>query len=163
MRSTCAWSRGRSGASRPPGVSARSRPAPARSISRSNTSSRAAYSRGCWSPCSTALPIRWWTPLRAAPTRSMAALRVEVVYALPGGEDAVSVEVAPGSTLRDAIQASGLIARHPEIDLERQKIGVYGKVKAADAPAAQGDRIEIYRALPVEPKEARRRRAARKS
>jgi len=75
----------------------------------------------------------------------------------------VSVEVAPGSTLRDAIQASGLIARHPEIDLERQKIGVYGKVKAAQAPAAQGDRIEIYRALAVEPKEARRRRAARKT
>jgi putative ubiquitin-RnfH superfamily antitoxin RatB of RatAB toxin-antitoxin module len=93
----------------------------------------------------------------------MAALRVEVVYALPGGQDAVSVEVAPGSTLRDAIQASGLIARHPEIDLERQKIGVYGKVKAAQAPAAQGDRIEIYRALAVEPKEARRRRAARKT
>jgi putative ubiquitin-RnfH superfamily antitoxin RatB of RatAB toxin-antitoxin module len=93
----------------------------------------------------------------------MAALRVEVVYALPGGQDAVSVEVAPGSTLRDAIEASGVIARHPEIDLERQKIGVYGKVKAAEAPAAQGDRIEIYRALAVEPKEARRRRAARKT
>ena len=75
----------------------------------------------------------------------------------------MSVEVAPGSTLRDAIGASGLVARHPEIDLERQKIGVYGKVKAADAPAAQGDRIEVYRALLVEPKEARRRRAARKS
>jgi putative ubiquitin-RnfH superfamily antitoxin RatB of RatAB toxin-antitoxin module len=93
----------------------------------------------------------------------MAPLRVEVVYALPGAQDAVSLEIAPGSTLRDAVQASGLIARHPEIDLDRQKIGVYGKVKAADAPAAQGDRIEVYRALLVEPKEARRRRAARKS
>jgi putative ubiquitin-RnfH superfamily antitoxin RatB of RatAB toxin-antitoxin module len=93
----------------------------------------------------------------------MAAQRVEVVYALPGAEDAVSVEVAPGATLRDAIVASGLVARHPEIDLDRQKIGVYGKVKAADAPAAHGDRIEIYRALLVEPKEARRRRAAKRS
>jgi putative ubiquitin-RnfH superfamily antitoxin RatB of RatAB toxin-antitoxin module len=92
----------------------------------------------------------------------MAPLRVEVVYALPGAQDAVSLEIAPGSTLRDAVQASGLIARHPEIDLDRQKIGVYGTVKAADAPAAHGDRIEIYRALLVEPKEARRRRAARK-
>ena len=92
----------------------------------------------------------------------MAPRRVEVVYALPGAEDAVSVEVAPGATLRDAIAASGLVARHPEIALDRQKIGVYGKVKAADAPAAHGDRIEIYRALLVEPKEARRRRAARK-
>jgi putative ubiquitin-RnfH superfamily antitoxin RatB of RatAB toxin-antitoxin module len=92
----------------------------------------------------------------------MAPLRVEVVYALPGAQDAVSLEIAPGSTLRDAVQASGLIARHHEIDLVRQKIGVYGKVKVADAPAAHGDRIEIYRALLVEPKEARRRRAARK-
>lgn len=84
------------------------------------------------------------------------------MYALPGAEDAVSVELGPGATLRDAIAASGLIARHPEIDLDRQKIGVYGKVKLADAPAAHGDRIEIYRALLVEPKEARRRRAAKK-
>jgi putative ubiquitin-RnfH superfamily antitoxin RatB of RatAB toxin-antitoxin module len=93
----------------------------------------------------------------------MAPLRVEVVYALPGAEDAVSLEVPPGATLRDAIHASGIVARHPEIDLARQKIGVHGTVKAAQARAAQGDRIEIYRALLVEPKEARRRRAARKS
>jgi putative ubiquitin-RnfH superfamily antitoxin RatB of RatAB toxin-antitoxin module len=93
----------------------------------------------------------------------MVRLRVEVVYALPGAEDAVNLEVAPGTTLREAVVASGLIARHPEIDLSRQKIGVHGKVKAADAHAAQGDRIEIYRALLVEPKEARRRRAAKKS
>jgi putative ubiquitin-RnfH superfamily antitoxin RatB of RatAB toxin-antitoxin module len=93
----------------------------------------------------------------------MGLLRVEVVYALPGAEDAVSLEVAPGATLRDAIHASGIITRHPEIDLDRHNIGVHGKVKAAEAAAAQGDRIEIYRALLVEPKEARRRRAARKS
>jgi putative ubiquitin-RnfH superfamily antitoxin RatB of RatAB toxin-antitoxin module len=86
-----------------------------------------------------------------------------VVYALPGAEDAVSLEVAPGTTLRDAIHASGLIERHPEIDLDRQKIGIYGTVKAPEAPAAHGDRIEIYRALLVEPKEARRKRAAKKT
>ena len=89
-------------------------------------------------------------------------MQVEVVYALPGGEDSVSLEIASGATLRDAILASGLLRRHPEIDLGRQKIGVYGKVKAAEAAAADGDRIEIYRALVVEPKEARRRRAAGK-
>jgi putative ubiquitin-RnfH superfamily antitoxin RatB of RatAB toxin-antitoxin module len=89
-------------------------------------------------------------------------MRVEVVYALPGAEDSVSLEIASGATLRDAILASGVLRRHPEIDLGRQKIGVYGKVKAAEAAAADGDRIEIYRALVVEPKEARRRRAARK-
>lgn len=84
------------------------------------------------------------------------------MYALRGAQDCVSLELAPGATLRDAILASGLLRRHPEIDLARQKIGVYGRVKAAEAAAADGDRIEIYRALALEPKEARRRRAARK-
>jgi hypothetical protein len=92
----------------------------------------------------------------------MARISVEVVYALPGAEDPVTVDLAAGATLREAIVASGLLGRHPEIDLERQKIGVYGKVKALQATAADGDRIEIYRPLLVEPKEARRRRAARK-
>jgi putative ubiquitin-RnfH superfamily antitoxin RatB of RatAB toxin-antitoxin module len=92
----------------------------------------------------------------------MAPLRVEVVYALPEGEDAVTVSLAPGATLLDAIAASGLAARHPEIDLARHRIGVYGQVKAAACAAADGDRIEIYRALLVEAKEARRRRAAKK-
>ncbi len=86
-----------------------------------------------------------------------------MVYALPGAEDAVSVDIATGTSLRDAIRASGLLSRHPEIDLGRQKIGVYGKVTAPEAAAADGDRIEIYRALLVEPKEARRRRAAKKN
>ena len=89
-------------------------------------------------------------------------MQVEVVYALPGAEDSVSLEIAPGASLRDAILASGLLTRHPEIDLGRQKIGVFGKVQAAEAAAVDGDRIEIYRALLVEPKEARRRRAAGK-
>jgi putative ubiquitin-RnfH superfamily antitoxin RatB of RatAB toxin-antitoxin module len=92
----------------------------------------------------------------------MARTSVEVVYALPGAEDSARLELAPGATLREAIVASGLLRRHPEIDLNRQKIGVYGKVKAPETAAADGDRIEIYRALLVEPKEARRRRAAGK-
>ncbi len=89
----------------------------------------------------------------------MATLQVEVVYALPGSEDAVSVRLAPGATLRDAIAASGILVRHPEIDLARQKIGVSGKTRAAGSAAADGDRIEIYRPLAMDPKEARRRRA----
>lgn len=92
----------------------------------------------------------------------MAALTVEVVYALPGGEDAVTLSVPRGATLLEAIAASGLLERHAEIDLARQKIGVYGKVRAGDAAARDGDRIEIYRGLALDPKEARRRRAARR-
>lgn len=88
-------------------------------------------------------------------------MKVEVVYALPRGEDCVVVTVPAGATLREVVVASGLLRRHPEIDLAKQKIGVYGKLRPADASAAEGDRIEIYRPLAADPKEARRRRAAR--
>ena len=87
------------------------------------------------------------------------ALKVEVVYALPAGEDCASVELAPGATALDAVRASGLLARHPEIDLRRCRLGVYGKVVAAEALLAGGERVEIYRPLAMDPKEARRRRA----
>jgi uncharacterized protein len=90
------------------------------------------------------------------------ALNVEVVYALPGREDAVCVRLVPGATLRDALAASGMLERHPELRAARLKIGVYGKSRAAESVAADGDRIEIYRELEMDPKEARRRRALKK-
>ena len=92
----------------------------------------------------------------------MANLRVEVVYALPETEDAVHLTLPPGAKVRDALLASGILERHPEIDLARQKIGIYGKVVAAGALLADGDRVEVYRPLVLDPKEARRRRALRK-
>lgn len=92
----------------------------------------------------------------------MASLRVEVVYALPEREDAVKLSLLAGATAADAVRASGLLERHPEIDLARQKIGIYGKVVAAGALLADGDRLEVYRPLLLDPKEARRRRALKK-
>jgi putative ubiquitin-RnfH superfamily antitoxin RatB of RatAB toxin-antitoxin module len=92
----------------------------------------------------------------------MASLSVQVVYALPGREDAVSLELPAGATALDALRASGLLERHPAIDLARQKIGIYGKVVSRQAPLRDGDRVEVYRPLLVEAKEARRRRALRK-
>jgi hypothetical protein len=86
-------------------------------------------------------------------------VKVEVVYALAGGAEVVSLDLAPGATLRDAVEASGLLERHPQIDLER--LGVFGEARPADSPAAEGDRVEIYRPLADDPKEARRRRARR--
>ncbi len=98
-------------------------------------------------------------PSRAVPTTSTATLTVEVVYALPEAQDAVTLRLAPGATLRDAVVRSGLLERHPEIDLAAQKLGVFGVPAAPDRPLADGDRVEIYRALVMDPKEARRRRA----
>lgn len=85
-----------------------------------------------------------------------------MVYALPAGEDAVALKLAPGATAADAVRASGMLERHPEIDLERQNIGIYGRVVSAKAPLSDGDRVEIYRPLALAPKEARRRRALRR-
>jgi putative ubiquitin-RnfH superfamily antitoxin RatB of RatAB toxin-antitoxin module len=92
----------------------------------------------------------------------MESLRVQVVYALADGEDAVSLELAPGATALDAVRASGLLERHPGIDLARQRIGIHGRVVEATAQLADGDRVEVYRPLAIDPKEARRRRALRK-
>ena len=86
-----------------------------------------------------------------------------MVYALPGGEDAVTLDMDPGATAVDAVLASGLLERHPEIDLRRQKLGIYGTVVPRDAPLRDGDRVELYRPLVMDAKEARRRRALRKS
>lgn len=91
------------------------------------------------------------------------ALTVEVVYALPDGIDVSSVSLAAGATVEDAIRRSGVLQRHPDIDLARQKIGVFGTACALQRAAAHGDRIEIYRPLAMDPKEARRRRAASRS
>ena len=90
------------------------------------------------------------------------APRVEVVYALPQGEDAVKLDLAPGSSALDAVRASGIAQRHPEIDLDSQKLGIHGRVVPPHTRLAEGDRVEVYRPLAVDPKDARRRRAGKK-
>jgi len=94
--------------------------------------------------------------------RPGAELQVEVVYALPEGADATRVSLRASATLREAIAASGVLDRHAEIDLERQACGVFGRRRPLDATLADGDRVEIYRPLALDPKEARRRRARRR-
>jgi uncharacterized protein len=84
------------------------------------------------------------------------------VYALPSGEDAVTLTLAAGATVAEAVRASGVLERHPEIDLGRHRIGIFGRVVAAQAPLRDGDRVEIYRPLTIDAKEARRRRAFRR-
>lgn len=87
------------------------------------------------------------------------ALRVEVAYVPKGGPaDVVSLQLAPGSTILHALRASGLLARHAEIDLGAQRVGIWGRVKPLSEPLRDQDRVEIYRPLTVDPKEARRLR-----
>jgi len=88
---------------------------------------------------------------------------VQVVYALPGAQKVVEVELEQGATVEAALDASGIAARHPEIDLKTQRIGVWGRPVTLAAEVRDRDRVEIYRALSADPKQARRRRAARES
>ncbi|WP_028229271.1 RnfH family protein [Paraburkholderia ferrariae] len=85
-------------------------------------------------------------------------LSIDVCYALPDTQTLIAVELAPGATVRQAIDASGILRQHPEIDLEKLKVGIYGKIKPLDAVLADHDRVEIYRPLIVDPKAARQRR-----
>ena len=87
-------------------------------------------------------------------------LTIEVVYALPEQQTLLTVKLPAGSTVAQAIEQSGLLARHPELDLSQHKVGVFAKVTALDTVLREHDRVEIYRALLADPKEVRRRRAA---
>ncbi|HRD93667.1 MAG TPA: RnfH family protein [Accumulibacter sp.] len=87
-------------------------------------------------------------------------LSIDVIYALPGKQQLISLKLPDGSTARQAIEASGLLQKYPEIDLARNKIGVFAKLTKPDAPLRDQDRVEIYRPLIADPKEVRKQRAA---
>ena len=89
-----------------------------------------------------------------------AKINVQVCYALPDISFLKALTLDRGTTIAQAIEASGVLSTHPEIDLSQQRLGVFGKLKAADNEVREGDRIEIYRPLQADPKDTRRRRAA---
>lgn len=86
-------------------------------------------------------------------------ISIEVVYALADEQTLLKQTVPAGTTIAEAVQSSGMLARHPEIDLSINKLGVFGKLSKADAVLRDKDRIEIYRPLIADPKEVRRKRA----
>jgi len=92
---------------------------------------------------------------------SAPALRIEVIYAGPAGVLRRELRLNPGCTVGDALRASGMLESCPEIDLARNRVGIFGRLAAPDAPLRDGDRVEIYRPLIADPKEARRSRAER--
>lgn len=87
-------------------------------------------------------------------------VRVEVVCCPTAGEvDRVELALPHGATVRDAVRCSGLLERHPA--LANAAIGVWGHVVDGGQPLREGDRVELYRPLAIDPKEARRQRARR--
>lgn len=90
---------------------------------------------------------------------SASPFHVEVVYALSDKQPLLKVKLADGASVEDAIRASGVLDAHPEIDLARNKVGIFSKLVKLDEKVRDQDRVEIYRPLIADPKEVRRKRA----
>ena len=87
-------------------------------------------------------------------------MRIEVAYALPNEQVIVELDIeGDGITVAEAIERSKIIERFPEIDLATNKVGVFGKLMRLEDVLREGDRVEIYRKLIADPKQARRKRA----
>lgn len=90
---------------------------------------------------------------------STVSVNVEVVYALPGVQALVRVQAAEGATVEAVIRDSGVLEAFPEIDLTKNKVGIFSKLVKLDETVRDKDRVEIYRSLIADPKEVRRKRA----
>ena len=86
-------------------------------------------------------------------------ITVEVAYANTQSQRILVVNIPMGSTIEKAIACSGILDIFPEIDLTKQKVGLFSQQKKLTDILFDGDRVEIYRTLLIDPKEARRRRA----
>ncbi|PKM22457.1 MAG: RnfH family protein, partial [Gammaproteobacteria bacterium HGW-Gammaproteobacteria-14] len=86
---------------------------------------------------------------------------IEVAYALPDRQKLIALRVAPGTSMYEAVQQSGIAGFFPELDIDRVAMGIFGKVEAT--PKARllrdGERVEIYRPLLIDPKDNRKARA----
>jgi hypothetical protein len=88
-----------------------------------------------------------------------ATIHVEVIYALPETQPLLRVQLVEGATVNDAIRASGVLDAFPDIDLAKNKVGIFSKLVKLDERVRDKDRVEIYRPLIADPKEVRRKRA----
>lgn len=94
-------------------------------------------------------------------TATSVMLRVEAAYAMPDEQIIIRLELKEGSTVHDVLEQSELLQRYPEINATDSAIGIYGRVVPLDHPIRDGDRVEIYRPLTIDPKIERRSRSRR--
>ncbi len=87
-------------------------------------------------------------------------MKIEVAYALQDKQTLLAFEVDEGTTLQQAIELSGIIDTYPQIDLSKDKTGIFGKITKLDTVLREKDRVEIYRPLIADPKKVRKERAA---
>lgn len=91
-----------------------------------------------------------------------AGIEVEIAYARGKEQALLALVVAEGTTIAKLIEHSGIAQRIPGTDLRRCKVGIFGRLVTFDTVLRSGDRVEIYRPLLADPKDARRQRADRR-
>lgn len=89
-------------------------------------------------------------------------INIEVAYAKPDNQVILPLQVKSGTTLLEAIEQSGILQQFPEIDLSKNKFGIFSKTEKGSTVLRNKDRVEIYRPLIADPKESRRKRADKK-
>ena len=87
-------------------------------------------------------------------------MKIGIAYALPQRQVWFDVELQDGATIQDAINRSGILKQFPEIDLEKQKVGIFSKISKLDTVLNDGDRVEIYRPITCDPKSVPRKAKA---
>lgn len=85
-------------------------------------------------------------------------MNVGVCYAEAERQLWLRLEVPDDSTVQQAIELSGVLQQYPQIDLNSQKVGIFGKLAKLEAPVKDGDRVEIYRKITADPQTVQRRR-----
>jgi len=90
----------------------------------------------------------------------MQAIAVELVFVTPEAEELLQLELPAGATVADAIEQSGLVERFPDYPISELPVGIWGKTVPRDQAVRDGDRVELYRKLRVDPMDARRLRAS---
>lgn len=89
-------------------------------------------------------------------------MKISIAYAVPGRQVLQSHNVPDGATIREAIEASGILEQLPQVDLNKNKVGVWGKAKPLDTVLSAGDRVEIYFPITIDPKSVPKKKPAEK-
>ena len=87
-------------------------------------------------------------------------MKIGIAYALPQRQIWIDIELPEGATVNDAIERSGVLKQFPEINLETQKVGIFGKATKLDVMLNDRDRVEIYRPITCDPKTVPRKAKA---
>lgn len=86
-------------------------------------------------------------------------MKITVVYTTTNIQFIKELDLIENSMVKDAVEKSGLLQQHPEVSLEKNKVGIFNQIVSLDTKLAENDRVEIYQPLIIDPMEARRMRA----